>query len=205
MITEIPYHRSYSGIGNLKGAKWESGLDNSPMYDDAVYDRLTHQMLLADVGLVSLYINDCRSLSEIAAVLGKTEVEQELVQRAAKYSVMLETLWDAGSGLYLNRDLLTGEFSRRLSPTLFYPLLGQGPGSEAGRADDDGALLRSSGILGRVHHAVHRPERSGLQGQSLLEREDLGADELSGLPGPQELRSARGPEGHGRKDPKTCF
>jgi hypothetical protein len=121
------YHRSYGGIGNLKGAKWESGLDNSPMYDDAVYDRMTHQMLLADVGLVSLYVNDCRSLSEIAAVLGRTEVAQELDKRAAKYAAMLETLWDAGSGLYLNRDLLTGEFSPRLSPTLFYPLLAKVP------------------------------------------------------------------------------
>ena len=45
------YQWSYGGIGNLKGAKWESGLDNSPMYDDVVYDRMTHQMLLADVGL----------------------------------------------------------------------------------------------------------------------------------------------------------
>jgi len=121
------YHRSYRGIGNLKGAKWESGLDNSPMYDDVVYDRITHQMLLADVGLMSLYVNDCRSLSEIAAVLGKTDVEQELDERAAKYSVMLETLWDAESGLYLNRDLLTGEFSHRLSPTLFYSLLAKAP------------------------------------------------------------------------------
>jgi len=122
-----PYHRSYRGIGNLQGAKWESGLDNSPMYDDVVYDRISHQMLLADVGLVSLYVNDCRSLSEIAAVLGKTEAERELGERAAKYSAMLETLWDAGSGLYLNRDLLTGEFSHRLSPTLFYPLLAKVP------------------------------------------------------------------------------
>ncbi len=121
------YHRSYSGIGNLKGAKWESGLDNSPMYDDAVYDRISHQMLLADVGLVSLYINDCRSLSEIAAVLGRTEEERELGERAARFSAKLETLWDAGSGLYLNRDLLTGEFSHRLSPTLFYPLLAKVP------------------------------------------------------------------------------
>jgi len=123
----LPYHRSYRGIGNLKGAKWESGLDNSPMYDEVVYDRISHQMLLADVGLMSLYITDCRSLSEIAAVLGRTEVEQELDERAAKYAVMLETLWDAGSGLYLNRDLLTGEFSPRLSPTLFYPLLAKVP------------------------------------------------------------------------------
>ena len=122
------------GIGNLKGAKWESGLDNSPMYDDAVYDRTTHQMLLADVGLLSLYINDCRSLAEIAAVLGKTDTERELGERAAKYSAMLKTLWDEASGLYLNRDLLTGEFSRRLSPTLFYPLLAKVPDEkQAGR------------------------------------------------------------------------
>ena len=125
-----PYNRSYRGIGNLKGAKWESGLDNSPLYDDIVYDRATHQMLLADVGLLSLYINDCRSLSEIAAVLGRTEVAQELDERAAKYSRMLGTLWDAGSGLYLNRDLLTGEFSPRLSPTLFYPLLAKVPAQD---------------------------------------------------------------------------
>jgi hypothetical protein len=121
------YHRSYRGVGNLKGAKWESGLDNSPMYDNAVYDRISHQMLLADVGLMGLYIADCRSLSEIAAVLGRTEVARELDERAAKYSAMLETLWDAGTGLYLNRDLLTGEFSPRLSPTLFYPLLARVP------------------------------------------------------------------------------
>ena len=127
------YQSSYRGIGNLKGAKWESGLDNSPMYDDVVYDRTSHQMLLADVGLISLYINDCRSLSEIAAVLGKTEVVQELDERAAKYSRMLGTLWDEGSGLYLNRDLLTGEFSHRLSPTLFYPLLAKVP--DQGRAE----------------------------------------------------------------------
>jgi neutral trehalase len=122
-----PYHRSYGGIGNLKGAKWESGLDNSPMYDDAIYDRITHQMLLADVGLISLYINDCQSLAEIAAVLGKSEIERELTERAAKYSMRLKTLWNAESGLYLNRDLLTGEFSHRLSPTLFYPLLAKVP------------------------------------------------------------------------------
>jgi hypothetical protein len=121
------YHRSYRGIGNLKGAKWESGLDNSPMYDDAVYDRISHQMLLADVGLMSLYINDCRSLAEIAAVLGRTQEERELEGRAARYSAKLETLWDEGSGLFLNRDLLTGEFSHRLSPTLFYPLLAKVP------------------------------------------------------------------------------
>ena len=32
--------------------------------------------------------------------------------------------------MYLNKDLVTGEFSYRLSPTLFYPLLAMAPGQE---------------------------------------------------------------------------
>jgi len=118
------------GIGTKKGAKWESGLDNSPMYDDAVFDTATHRLMQADVGLMSFYILDCRSLSEIAGVLGKTEIEQELTERAKTYSKKLETLWNNEFGLYLNKDLVTGKFSYRLSPTLFYPLLTKVPGQE---------------------------------------------------------------------------
>ena len=35
----------------------------------------------------------------------------------------LGTLWSAEDGIFLNRDLNTGKFSHRLSPTNFYPLL----------------------------------------------------------------------------------
>jgi neutral trehalase len=115
------------GIGTKKGAKWESGLDNSPMFDDAVFDAASHRMKLADVGLMSLYVLDCQSLSELAGVLGKNEVQAELVERARTYSEKLETLWNEEFGLYLNKDLVTGEFSYRLSPTLFYPLLAKVP------------------------------------------------------------------------------
>jgi hypothetical protein len=115
------------GIGAKQGAKWESGLDNSPMFDDAMFDVASHRMMLADVGLMSLYILDCQSLSELAGVLGKPEVRAELVERARQYSVKLETLWNEEFGLYLNKDLVTGEFSYRLSPTLFYPLLAKVP------------------------------------------------------------------------------
>jgi len=117
-------------IGRRQGAKWESGLDNSPLWDDAVFDSTKHRLMLADVGLISLYIQDCLSLAEISGVLGKTDIEIELIQRAAKYSHKLETLWNDDFGLYLNKDLLTGEFSYRLSPTLFYPLLAGVPDQE---------------------------------------------------------------------------
>jgi putative isomerase len=115
------------GIGTRKGAQWESGLDNSPMWDDAFFDSTRHQLMQADVGLMSLYITDCRCLSEIAGVLGKTQIEKELTGRAEKYSRKLETLWDEQFGLYLNKNLITGQLSHRLSPTLFYPLLAKVP------------------------------------------------------------------------------
>jgi hypothetical protein len=122
--------RSATQAGKIKAAKWESGMDNSPMWDDAVFDTLSHRMLLADVGLMSLYIADCRSLSEIAAVLGKTADAKELTERGEKYAKKLQTLWDDQFGLYLNKDLVTGKFSYRLSPTLFFPLLAKVPNQD---------------------------------------------------------------------------
>ncbi|MGC8747172.1 MAG: MGH1-like glycoside hydrolase domain-containing protein, partial [Candidatus Saccharicenans sp.] len=118
------------GIGTKIGAQWESGMDNSPMWDEAFFDSDRHRLLLADVGLMSLYIADCQNLSEMAEVLGKPEVFRELKERAEKYSNKLKTLWDDQFGLYLNKDLRTGQFSYRLSPTLFYPLLTKVPSQE---------------------------------------------------------------------------
>ena len=119
--------RSATLSGKMKAAKWESGMDNSPMWDDATFDSLNHRMLMADVGLMSLYIADCHSLSEIADILGYSNDAKELTSRAEKYSKKLETLWDDKFGLYLNKDLVTGKLSYRLTPTLFYPLLAKVP------------------------------------------------------------------------------
>ncbi|QNI32096.1 hypothetical protein H7849_24380 [Alloacidobacterium dinghuense] len=109
--------------GTRAGAILESGLDNSPMYDDAAYDEKAHQLEFADVGLMGMYIADCDALAEIANVLGKTAETRELRDRAAKYRASLSTLWDNNTGIFLNKDLHTGKFSYRLSPTNFYPML----------------------------------------------------------------------------------
>ena len=110
-------------VGTLQGAKYESGLDNSPMYDGAPFDPKTGKMRVADVGLMSLYVADCRALSEIAAALGRHPEEKELLERASRYSASLKDLWDEKSGIFLNRNLDTGAPLTRLSPTNFYPLL----------------------------------------------------------------------------------
>jgi putative isomerase len=109
--------------GTREGAFLESGLDNSPMYDDASYDPTTHRLMLGDVGLMSLYIADCDALAEIADTLGKAPEAKELRTRAGDYRAKLATMWDERSGIFLNRDLKTGTSSTRLSPTNFYPLL----------------------------------------------------------------------------------
>ena len=106
-----------------QGAAYESGLDNSPMYDGVPFNRTTNQLQLADVGLTSLYIADCKALADLAQVLGRSAEATELGKRADRYGKALQTLWQEEKGLFLNRRTDTGEFSTRLSPTLFYPML----------------------------------------------------------------------------------
>jgi hypothetical protein len=116
--------------GTLQGTRLESGLDNSPMYDDAPFDQKHARMLLADVGLMSLYVADCDALAAMAAELGQSAEAHELAARADRYRAKLSSLWDNKSGLFLNKNLLTGEFSPRLSPTNFYPLLAKAASAE---------------------------------------------------------------------------
>jgi putative isomerase len=108
---------------NSQAALFESGLDNSPMYDGVPFNERTNQLEMADVGLNALYVADCRALAEIAGVLGKTADQRELAARGEKYAAALGTLWDEAAGIYLNRRTDTGEKSARLSPTNFYPLI----------------------------------------------------------------------------------
>lgn len=114
-------------------AALESGLDNAPMYDDVPFDPDRHILLLQDVGLTSLYIADCDALAEIAAVLGRDAEAAELNGRAEQFRAAMQRLWDEVTGLFLNRRTDTGEFSKRLSPTHFYPLLAGVPTAEQAR------------------------------------------------------------------------
>jgi neutral trehalase len=108
-------------MGTSFGAALESGMDNSPMYDDIPINKSTWMMELADVGLTGLYILDCRCLAYLAKVTGRSE-SAELEERACLSEKGLETVWDEESGIYLNRRTDTGNFSRRLSPANFYAL-----------------------------------------------------------------------------------
>jgi putative isomerase len=104
-------------------AKWESGMDDSPMWDDVHYDNRTYTMDLDDVGLNSLYALDAEGLAELAGLLGK---EDDRRAWQADYEnvkhLVREKLWNETDGIYENR-FWNGQFSKRLSPTNFYPML----------------------------------------------------------------------------------
>jgi len=119
---------------NKRQAMNESGLDNSPQFDGVPYNRRSHLMELADVGLLSFYIMDCESLADISIILGKNAEATELKQRAEKYKKALSKLWSEEKGIYLNKRTDNNEISYRLSPTNFYPLLVKLPSqAQAGR------------------------------------------------------------------------
>lgn len=118
-----PNPRGMDDPNSKKAAMYESGLDNSALFDDAQFNPETHMLELADAGLTGLYVADCNYLAEIAGVLGNTSDVEELKSRSALYGEKLKQLWDDQSGIF--RDYYTdrNEFSKHLSPTNFYPLI----------------------------------------------------------------------------------
>ncbi len=110
------------GVNARYGAALESGLDNSPMYDDIPFNTETHMLELEDVGLTGLYILDCRALIELAGICDQEDVIPELQARLEQTEQGLESLWNEEVGFYCNRRTDTGRFSNVLSPTNFYAL-----------------------------------------------------------------------------------
>ena len=104
-------------------AKYESGLDNSPMFDEAKMLPETCTMDQADVGLMAMYVMDCKALAEIAGILDRRGDREELLGRAKSYADKLQTMWDEKTGIYRNVRMPGNSFLDVLSPCNFYPLL----------------------------------------------------------------------------------
>ena len=116
-------HWERNGVGERFGGALESGLDNSPMYDETPFNPESGTHELGDVGLMSMYVMDCRCLARIADALGRGDAAAEVCERAEQYGAKLASMWDDEVGLFLNVRTDTGARERRLSPTHFYPLL----------------------------------------------------------------------------------
>jgi putative isomerase len=115
-------------VDTMQAARFESGLDNSPMYDGDFFDKGTHLMQLYDVGMTSLFTQEAYSLAELADIVGRDpKVGAMLRARADAMKNKIQTLmWDDQQHIYANLfPNLT--FTKHISPTSFYPLaLGAG-------------------------------------------------------------------------------
>ena len=104
-------------------AAYESGQDNSPVFDDIPYNDEKNVLECSDIGLNSLYAMDAEALSEIADELGRTRDAREL---RSEYEAMKErinkALWSEEDGIYLCRRW-DGGFIKRLSPINFFPMI----------------------------------------------------------------------------------
>lgn len=122
------YSRGYFDEGNtMLCAMYESGLDNSPMYDQVKFNEETHTMELADVGLNALYALDCMCMGRIAGILDRKEDEKTFYGEYERIKEkMNREMYDEETGMYCNLHW-NGEKDYRFSPTHFYPLLAQIP------------------------------------------------------------------------------
>lgn len=108
---------------NQQAAKFESGLDNSPLYDNVPFNTAANTFELADVGLSALYALDAWSLAQLANELGHTEQAAALEREYGEVKDRINReLWNEEQGIYQNKHW-DGRFSPSLAPTLLYPLL----------------------------------------------------------------------------------
>jgi hypothetical protein len=140
---------SGGGRGFLQAAKWESGMDDSPMYDEAAYDPKTYTMNLHDVGLNSLYTLDAECLGKIAVILGKEDDARQFTTEYEHMKQLIrEKLWNEQDGIYENR-FWNGQFSKHLSPTNFYPLFAGIASAEQAKRMIEEHLLNTKEFWGR--------------------------------------------------------
>ena len=135
-------------VRTRRTAGYESGMDDSPMYEDVPFNTEKNVLELQDVGLTSLVIADSLALAEMAAILGRGEEREELEDRARTLSTALDRLWNREIGFYLNRHSDTGLQSERLSPTLFYPLIAGVPDADRATRMVEEHLLNPSEFWG---------------------------------------------------------
>lgn len=121
-----------NGVHGCHGGALESGMDNSPMYDEdeITFDEEKCIHRLWDVGLNSLYASDCLALSEIAGILGEHETQKRLLERYEHFKNALSSLWDDQLGFYYNYKTDEHLFSRRIAPSNFYPAMAHVPSQQ---------------------------------------------------------------------------
>jgi glycogen debranching enzyme len=113
-------------------AKWESGQDDLPNWDDVPFDAETGTLTMNCLDLNCLYALDAWCLSQAASVLKKDdEAEAYLVEYEKMKELINTVLWNQREGFYFDR-YWDGRFSLHKAASNFYALLARVP--DEGRA-----------------------------------------------------------------------
>ena len=122
---------SMAGSGDYRGmklgAKNETAMDNSPMYETAAFDPDTCILQLYDAGITALELLDIECTAQLAELLGRTDEAAELKEAyETRRAKAREVLWNGEDGIFANRmfadaEGTPGEFGLT-SPTSFYAL-----------------------------------------------------------------------------------
>lgn len=105
--------------GGMQEARYESGLDNSPMYDCAgdkgdhceFFDHPTGTMSLLDVGMSSMAAQEAYALAALAKVIGRPESVMLNKRGDAWAQAVKNRLWDQEEKVYANRIPLNDSLS----------------------------------------------------------------------------------------------
>ena len=140
------------GANTMQGARWETGMDNSPMYDGpdgssdnktgpVIFNTTSHKMQLYDVGMSANLASDSLALAKlgdvwcaVAASTCSADTRSKIAtlrERAGTLTGLMQThLWNNGAKAFVNKlpagpayKLSTDTFYERISPTSFYPLM----------------------------------------------------------------------------------
>lgn len=144
----IDSYKDFSS-NDQQGARFESGLDNSPMYDGDFFNKTSHLMELYDVGMSSMFVQESACLAKLARIIGRSqELVSSLEDRASDMRDRISAnLWDAEGGIFTNR-FSNGTFNRRISPTSLYALM-------AGAASDtQAAAMATNWLMSPEHFCV---------------------------------------------------
>jgi len=153
------------GSNDLQAARYESGLDNSPMYDGddecsgrsgpVCFDKnVTHHMTLYDVGMTALFLSDTQALIELATARGRSDMLPSLNLRLSRVSSAINThMWKEDEGTYSN-VLYNGSFYPRFSPTSLFPMIS----GQASPQQVDSLMALAASPLGFCLNTSYTPD-----------------------------------------------
>lgn len=115
------------GASGEARAKWESGQDDLPNWDDVPYSAETGTLTMNCLDLNCLYAFDAWCLSQIAEILKRPDEAEAYLDEYEKMKDLINTLlWNPREGFYFDRHW-DGRFSIHKAASNFYPLLARIP------------------------------------------------------------------------------